>query len=104
MKLLPAFAKSSLGLTARSEVAKYENHSKQRATGMTNGRGAVIDRSFETILSKQERMIRQSRDNAGTKNPVDRVLHLLTRLFIDDPKHDRKGHSFCLGLRPACEP
>src|SRR5687768_278345 len=90
-------------MAAGSEVAKYQNYAKQRPARVANGSGAIIDRSFDTVLSDQERVIRQPDNNAGAQHFVDRVLSFLAGFFIDDPKHGRKLHSNSFGARPACE-
>jgi hypothetical protein len=75
-----------LGLPAGRDIAEDQYSAYNSAPAIANRRAAVIDRALSAITGDQQSVICQSYHDAFAQRPIDRVLHYLAGLFVDDPK------------------
>src|SRR5438067_6062198 len=77
------------------KVAKYQNYSFELTVGGPDWSSAIVNRNFAAVSSNQKGMIGQAYDHAMFDYFLDRILHRLAGVLVNDLKYlfDRSTQS-----------
>ncbi len=82
-------------------VAEDQHASRDVAAFVADRRGAVVDRTFATVLPNQHRVIRQPDDDSLSQRLRCRTLNRPASVLVDDPKDAVEWPPQGIRLRPA---
>ena len=91
------------GIAAGRNIAKDKNYPEERAVGVADGGGAIVDGNLTAVVGEQNGMVGQTRDGAQAHHFLDGILNNGARIFIDDAEHPRKRDAETGLARPTRE-
>lgn len=98
--LLSRAAHFVLGPLPLGDVPEHEDGPDQRAAGVPDGGGAVVDGPLGPVPRDQERVVRQPDDHPLGQRPQRGVLDRPAGGFVHNAEHVGQGPPPCLGRRP----